>query len=311
LTVGVLYSSVPQPTQDKVDKMWYYTIMTKKMRRVLFYCALVLFLAVSYVVLLYAQGYQYSFSDGRFVRTGAISLKVNTEASILLDGEVVKGTSFLGNNASIDALLPGSYIVAVEKDGYSKWQKKVVVEEGFVQDFSNVLILPQAGADQDNVRSEIQNLLYPPIPTPTPAGSPGTTPKVTSRPTPPPKPTASPTPDQTAPYFLDGDALYVQGGLGPERIASNVKKVVRSNDGQKIAWISNNQLWVYWLSNSGYQPYRVAGDIMLLARFPNPIKTLVWFRDSDHLALDASLAGQGGLKVVEIDTRGGINIINF
>ena len=290
-------------------------------RRIIFYLAIIVFFAISYVVLLYAQGYKYSFSDRRFIRTGAIYLNVNTNAHVLLDGQMVQTTSFIANTASIDTLLPGTYTVGVQKEGYSVWQKKVTVMEGFVQDFSHVLILPQTDPDQENIRREIQNLLHPPIPSPTlPILSPtpsGLQNRGSSIPQSNSKsnlrgigikllPNPSPTPDTTAPYFLNGKLLYVQGENGPTQIATNVTAVVRSDDGRKIAWIADKQIWVYWLSDTDYQPIHHAGDIILLSRSIYPVKALVWFKDSDHLALDAD-----GLKIIEIDTRGGTNIINF
>jgi hypothetical protein len=79
-----------------------------------------------------------------------------------------------------------------------------------------------------------------------------------------------------------------------------------SDDNQKLAWFSEGQIWVYWFSDTNYQPVHHAGDIALLTRFNSPIKAMQWFRDNDHIAVDA-----GGLKVIEIDTRPGLNIINF
>ncbi len=276
--------------------------MTRATRRIIFYCAIIIFLAVTYVVLIYAQGYSYSFSERRFIRTGAIYIKVNTDATVLLNGAVTKTTSFLSNSAGLDGLLPGTYTVGVQKQGYSSWQKKVEVQEGFVQDFSRIIILPLTGDDRNNVRKEIQDLLYPVLVSPTPTVSATATPK----PTPTPKPSPTPTPDQTAPYFILNGSLYVQGAQGSERIAANVIKVIPSEDGQKIAWFTGGQLWVHWLNDTDYQPYHKAGDSLLLARFAYPIKAAAWFRDNDHIVFDAN-----GFKVIEIDNRSAPNIINL
>lgn len=281
--------------------------MKRSTRRTLFYLSIVLFSVISYVVLLYAQGYQYSFTDKRFVRTGAIAIKVNTSATVLLDGVAVKTTSFLANNASLDGLLPGNYLVSVQEKGYSVWQKKVKVEQGFVQDFGHVMILPQTDGDKVAVRTEIRNLLYSPTPTPTPTPTaPTVSPSKTPAPTKKPTPSPAPTPDQTAPYFIASSSLYVQGASGPKRLAPGITKVFPSPDGEKISWYSDGRVWVYWLSNTDYQPYHKAGDLVLLNRFSYPVMSLAWFRDSDHLAVDA-----GNFKVIELDTRGGTNIINF
>src|SRR3989344_8384341 len=102
--------------------------MTRKTKKWLFYSAVVVFLLLGYVVILYAQGYRYSLSEGKFQRTGAISLKVNTGAKIFLDDELQGDTSFFSSAYSIDRLLPGSYRLSVQKEGYSSWQKRATVE---------------------------------------------------------------------------------------------------------------------------------------------------------------------------------------
>ncbi len=287
--------------------------MTRTTRRILFYCAIAIFVGVSYVVLIYAQGYQYSFSTGRFIRSGALYVKANTSASILINGKLKASTSLLGNSASIGALLPATYTISVQKEGWSSWQKKVTITAGFVEDFNHVMLLPQTGQDKENVKQEIHDLLYPvvasPSASPSPAKTPSPTPKSKTKSTPTPSPTPLPTPDMTKPFYMDKGSLYVNDNDGtdaPVKIADNITSVAPSDDGQKLAWFSGGQLWVYWLTDTNYQPVHHAGDVALVAHFNYPIKAIHWFRDNDHLALDAS-----GLKVIELDTRPGLNIINF
>ena len=272
--------------------------MTRTTRRILFYCAIALFVGVSYVVLVYAQGYKYSFSEQRFIRSGALYINANTSASILINGKLKASTSLLGNLASIGGLLPATYTINVQKEGWSSWQKKVTITAGFVEDFSYVMLLPQIGQDKENVRQEIHDLLYPIT------ASPSMSPTLSHRPSP--TPTPWPTPDMTKPYYMNKGSLYVNVADGPAiQIADNVT-AVPSNDGQKLAWFSDGQLWVYWLTDTNYQPVHRVGDVALVANFTYPIKAIRWFRDNNHIALDAS-----GYKVIEIDTRPGLNIINF
>ncbi len=267
-------------------------------------------MAVSYIALVYAQGYQYSFSERKFVRSGALYVKANTSASVYLDGKLKDNTSLIGNSVSIGNLKPATYSISVEKNGWSSWQKKTTIVAGFVEDFNHVMLLPQTGQDKENVKKEIQDLLYPVVAsaskTPTPTPSPTPKNKTKTKPTPSPTPTPLPTPDMTKPYYMDKGSLYVNVSDGPAiRLAGDVK-AVPSEDGQKLAWFTEGQLWVYWFTNTNYQPVHYAGDVALVAHFNHPIKAIQWFRDNDHIALDA-----GGLKVIEIDTRPGLNIINF
>ncbi|KKU90187.1 MAG: hypothetical protein UY20_C0001G0038 [Candidatus Yanofskybacteria bacterium GW2011_GWA1_48_10] len=282
--------------------------MTRITRRILFYCAFIVFLAASYVAVLYAQGYKYSFSENKFVHTGAIYVKANTTAQVLLDGKQVESTSLITNSASVDGLLPAAHILSVQKENHSLWQKKVTVRAGFVEEYSRILILPQAGPDEENLKKEITDLLYPAVASasPSPAVTKTPVPKKTASPSP------SPTPDLSKPFYIDGGSLYVRtrDGAIHTKIAGDVVSAFLSPDGQKLAWFSNpppgGQIWVYWFSDTNYQPLHIAGDIALIARFGNKIKTAQWFKDSDHIALDA-----GGLKITEIDTRPNVNIINF
>ncbi len=283
--------------------------MTRTTRRILFYCAIALFFGAGYLVLVYAQGYQYSFSEGRFVRSGAMYINANTSASVFINGKLKDSTSLITNSVSIGGLAPGIYTVSLQKEGWSSWQKKVTITAGFVEDFNHAMLLPQTGQDKENVKKEIQNLLYPVIASASssPIQSVSPTPKPTKpKITPTPSPIPSPTPDRSKPYYMEGESLYVNvPDEAPLRLAGNVMAVA-SDDGQKLAWFEDGQLWVYWFSNTNYQPVHYAGDIALAAHFNQPIKAIHWFRDNDHIALDA-----GGYKVIEIDTRPGLNIINF
>ena len=115
--------------------------MTKRTKQVLFYSAIAAFLILSFVIILYAQGYKYSFSDNRFFKTGAIYLKVNTDADVYLDDKLLGNTSFFGNSYRIEGLLPQKYTIRVQEDDYSTWQKLVTVDEGFVSEFSKILLV--------------------------------------------------------------------------------------------------------------------------------------------------------------------------
>jgi len=83
-----------------------------------------------------------------------------------------------------------------------------------------------------------------------------------------------------------------------------VSGFVLSNDGKKIAWWNDNELWVMWLNDMDYQPYKKSGEKELITRFSTKIKNAAWFRDNDHIVVDSD-----GYKVVEIDKRGGLNIV--
>src|SRR3989338_8461715 len=165
------------------------SIMTKQTKRALFYSAAVIFVLLSYVIILYAQGYKYSFSEARFFRTGSIFVKTNEDAKVYLNNKFLNSTSFFGNSYTISGLLPGQYTVSLQKDNFSSWQKKILVEEGLVSDYSRILLLPKSGDEAIALKQEIVNLLYPtPKPTPSPSV------KATPKPSPSKTPKSSPSP---------------------------------------------------------------------------------------------------------------------
>jgi len=263
--------------------------MTKTVKRILFYSAVAVFLILSYVTIIYAQGYKYSFLDNRFFRTGAIYLKTNVSADVYLDDKLLGNTSFLDNSYRLEGLLPGRYAVRVQKNGYSMWRKSVVVDEGFVSEFSTILLLSKNEDGLKELEEEISLLFVSPAPTTVPTAS-------TSEP------------------FIIKKGILSTASEKSEKIAENVKGFALSKDRNKLVWWTANEVWVMWISDANYQPYHKKGDKELITRFSRQIKKVAWFRDKDHLIVDSNLlksSGQVRYKILEIDTRGGINIVEI
>lgn len=251
--------------------------MTKKTKQWLFYSAVAIFLLLSCVVILYAQGYKYSFSENKFLRTGAISLKVNENAKIFINDELRGNTSFFNNTYSIDQLLPGKYRLNIQKDGYSTWQKTAVVEEGFVVDFPNILILPEEGGGEQKLFEEV-DLLYKKV------------------------------------------ELSKISSKSMEQIPADIIKDAKgfrlSENENKLSWWTSNELWILWLTDQNYQPFHKKGDKELVTRFSTTIQNTSWFRGEDHLLLelerfDSKNRPYSIYQVIEIDKRGGVNIIEL
>lgn len=306
--------------------------MTKKTKRALFYSAMAVFLLLSYIVILYAQGYKYSFSENKFLRTGAISLKVNTGAKVYLDSKLHGDTSFFNSAYSIDRLLPGTYKITVQKDGYSSWQKTAIVEEGFVIDFPRVMLLSEEGDKEQELFDEVDLLfkeLKPiatikPTTTPTPISkerksSSSTTLSLTKS-----EKQNQEFPDITTPefgqepYILDSakGILYRNANEQLEKVASSVKGFRLSGNKNKLAWWNSNELWIIWLNDQNYQPSYKQGDKEVITSFQIPIQNGAWFRDEDHIILELDQRDSKGrpysiYRVIEIDKRGGVNIIEI
>lgn len=276
--------------------------MTKGSRRALFYFAVIVFIGASYVAILYAQGYKYSAQEHRFIRTGAISLNANADAKVFVDDKLSGTTSFLANRFSVDGLLPGQYSIRLQRDNYSTWQKMPTVQEGFVTDFPRVLILPLDDENLAKLASEaVEIFASKPTPTPTPKLTP--TPKATVN------PTATPSPTPTEPFVLKNKVLtWQEQGGEPQELAKNVAGFMLSESNKKMAWWTfNNELYVMWLADTDYQPVKKKGDRELITRFTNSITDIAWFRGDDQVILSFKI----GYRIVEIDTRGGVNIIKI
>lgn len=266
--------------------------MTKRFKRALFYSAVTVFLILSYVMILYAQGYKYSFSGNRFFRTGAMYLKTNTSADVYLDDKLLGNTSFFNNSYRLEGLLPGRYVIRMEKNDHFTWQKLVTVDEGFVSEFSKILLLSESKEGLVELDKEIALIFLSPVPTPmsTPSAASSSEPFVLK------KGVLSTTSEESSDQ--------TQGKQ--EKIAENVKGFVLSEDKNKLAWWTANEVWVMWLNDVNYQPYHKKDDKELITRFSIPIQKIAWFRGEDHLVLDT-----GYFNIIEIDTRGGINIVTL
>lgn len=286
--------------------------MTKKTKRWLFYSAVAVFLLLSYISIIYAQGYKYSFSENKFLRTGAISLKVNIGAKVYLDDQFQGDTSFFNSAYSIDRLLPGKYKITIIRDDYSSWQTTATVEEGLVADFPHILILPEEGEEEQKLFNEIDELFKKAVPISLLSNKP--TPKTS------PKTSISPAATQNIePFFIDktDNKLFENNkDAEPIEIAQNVKGFRLSENKNKLAWWTANELWILWLNDQNYQPFHKAGNMELITRFSIQIQNAIWFRGEDHLVLelerfDLKNRPYSIYQVIEIDKRGGVNIIEL
>ncbi len=100
--------------------------MTLTQRRILYSFFFLIFFISAPLVILWAEGYKYNFKKHAFQKTGVIFIESKpSNAKIFLNNKKTdeKTTARLKN------LLPGTYEIRLEKEGYQTWQKKVTVEE--------------------------------------------------------------------------------------------------------------------------------------------------------------------------------------
>ena len=116
--------------------------MSKRTRWVIFYCALAMFLVVSSLMVVFALGYRYDFSEQKFVQMGSFRVITNTGASVYINGKLSGKTSFLNNDYAKTRLLPRNYTVRVEKEQHHVWQKNISIVAGLFSDFPKVVLVP-------------------------------------------------------------------------------------------------------------------------------------------------------------------------
>ncbi len=264
--------------------------MKKRSRRILFWLAVVAFGLASWVVVKYAQGYVFDWRTNAFVRTGAIAVSVNTSASLFIDDIKTGDTSFLGDRVGSDRLAPGTYEVRLIRDGYSAWRKTAEVREGMLTDFPTVLLLPTDEQSLGTLKSEASVSL------------------AESRTLKNAPPRILPLEVRVDDFVLRGTQLLDMRTASGSLIAENVLGMTVAENTSRILWWTHNELWVLWLRNTDYQPFRAEGERQAITRFSVPILRAAWFRDDDHIIVDL---GNSGYRVIETDARGGANIIKL
>lgn len=114
--------------------------MKKKTRRQLFWICVILFLVISPVLLLYANGWRIT-PEGSIKRVGGIFVSAGTTgAEVFLDGELEKRTNLLQQGVFVQGLTPRTTSVIVAKEGYWPWTKDLDIKEQFVTEARAFLV---------------------------------------------------------------------------------------------------------------------------------------------------------------------------
>ena len=210
----------------------------------MFFAAIAIFLALSYVMVVFALGYQYDFTAWKFVQTGSLRVVANTGAKVYLNNALVGNTSFLGNTYSKGRLLPRTYVVRLTRAGYHPWEKKIAVVAGLFADFPKIVLLPNELSSEQVVSSSFgfpteESIAYPRI---------------------------------------------------------------RTTNGKSLSF-DEHSITVTWLDNTDYQPFHQTGNQELIARLPQKIDDIQWYKDREHLFI----LSNNILYFMEIDKCGGLN----
>jgi len=265
--------------------------MKKRVRRVIFYLSVLLFLVLSLLVAFFAMGYKYDFVENKLLKTGSFEVKTNIDAQVYVNDELAGTTSFLSDSFSKSRLLPRTYTVRVQNDEYQPWQKLVDIEAGIFTNFPQVILIHRSPVEETVATSSLSGISSIKF------DADKKTAEVSNK-------------RQMEVISLDtGQKTSPQPLTKPaaSTTAKSEVNLIKSPDGNKNAWVDDRELWVEWLKDTDYQPIKKAGDSELITRFSQEISDVQWYKDSAHL-----IANVGGvLKFIEIDTRGGSNIFDI
>ncbi|MDO8655231.1 MAG: PEGA domain-containing protein, partial [bacterium] len=117
--------------------------MTKRTRTALFFSLVLLFCIATPSLILYSLGYRVDWRERKVAQTGGLYVKTEpANAVISINGKEEKKTDFLFGELFLDNLLPGTYAVKIEKEGYKPWEKSLPVQEKQVTEAKNVMLFP-------------------------------------------------------------------------------------------------------------------------------------------------------------------------
>jgi hypothetical protein len=92
-----------------------------------------------------------------------------------------------------------------------------------------------------------------------------------------------------------------------KKIADDILGVQFSDDGKKILYWKNNEIFVFYLRKWEVQPRREENEIEQIVRFSAPVRNIFWYRDYAHIFFST----QGKMKVIELDSRDHRNIFDI
>lgn len=97
-------------------------------RIIIFLTIIIGIAAVAYFLIKLASGYRLDFTNGSLRPTGLlVASSLPNQATVFINGK-----AFKNKTATTLSLTPGEYQVEIKKDGFSSWQKKLLIEKELV-----------------------------------------------------------------------------------------------------------------------------------------------------------------------------------
>lgn len=261
--------------------------MSRKTKRLIFYLAILAFVIISLVVVLFALGYKYDFVQNKFFKTGSLELKSNIHADIYINDGLAGDTSFLSDSFSKGRMLPRTYSIRLESEGYQSWKKLVKIEAGFVASYPRVVLLPEDFKEEIVASSSLSGINMARFDSEK-------------------KMLVVANKQKTEIINLKTGEKVIGARSSIELKTTNSDTSTAPDQIKKLKF-NDHEIWVEWLKDSSYQPFKRAGQTELITRFSQKLDGVQWYKDSEHLIVSAG----GVLKFIEIDDRDGINIFDI
>ena len=288
--------------------------MNRRFKNLILISSFLIFFALSYLVVLYAYGYQFDFKNLGWIKTGSLFVKANfSDAKIYIDGQLNGQTSFLSATFIEKYLLPGTYSIKIEKDGFLSLDKNIEIKSGEVGQLAHIYLInteeindfiENSVQEEENINyfiSKTDGLLYHSLEN-------GETKKISSEPVYIKNFKLKILRENIylASYDLKAPGVFLLDSKGQwERLhLSPTTDLILSPDNKKMAIVGQNEINILWLKDENESPYFRKGQKELILGIGEKIKQAFWFKTGWHLIY---LTENGQTYFVEVDDTGGRN----
>ena len=83
------------------------------------------------------------------------------------------------------------------------------------------------------------------------------------------------------------------------KLGDNIKSFQFSDDGKKILFANDNEIFTYFLRDWNVQPERKENEVQSITRYSEIIKNIQWFKDYEHIIFSVGPY----VKIIELDSR--------
>ena len=288
--------------------------MNKRFKNIILASSFIVFFVLSYLIVLYAYGYQFNFKNLGWIKTGSLFIKTNfSDAKIYIDGQLNGQTSFLSATFIEKYLLPRSYSIEIKKDGFLPLSKNIEIKSGEVGQLAHIYLInaeeitdfiensEEEKENPDYFINKTDGLLYHSFEN-------GETEKISSEPVYIKNYKLKILRENIylASYDLKAPGVFLLDSEGKwERLhLSPTNNLILSPDNKKMAIVGQNEINILWLKDENESPYFREGQKELILGIGDKIEQVFWFKTGWHLIY---LTENGQTYFVEVDDTGGRN----